>query len=111
MTDLRAELRTNLGTTCTLERELGGGRMSRVYLTQKTALGRQVVLKIIAPEPGRGLSAKRFAREVKLTARLQQANIFRVLTAGDAGGLPCYTMPYVGDESLRSRPSQGRASR
>ena len=46
---------------------------------------------------------ERFAREVRLAARLQQANIVPVLTAGDAGGLPYYTMPYVRGDSLRAR--------
>ncbi len=107
MTDPRDQLQTTLGTAYTLERELGGGGMSRVYLAQETALGRQVVVKVVAPELAEGLSAERFAREVKLAARLQQANIVPVLTAGDAGGLPYYTMPFVKGESLRARLAQG----
>jgi hypothetical protein len=39
------------------------------------SLGRDVVVKIIAPESTGGMSAERFAREVKLAAPLQQANI------------------------------------
>ena len=54
-----------------------------------------------------GLSAERFAREVKLAARLLQANIVPVLTAGTAGDVPYYTMPFVKGESLRIRLSQG----
>ena len=107
MTDLRDQLQTTLGAAYALERELGGGGMSRVYLAQETALGRQVVVKVIAPELAEGLSAERFAREVKLAARLQQANIVPVLTAGEAGGLPYYTMPFVKGESLRARLAQG----
>ena len=107
MTDPRVQLQQTLGAAYTLERELGGGGMSRVYLAQETALGRQVVVKVIAPELAEGLSAERFAREVKLAARLQQANIVPVLTAGDAGGLPYYTMPFVDGLSLRARLTQG----
>src|SRR5262249_52931884 len=51
--------------------------------------------------------ADRFAREVKLAARLQQANIVPVLAAGDASGLPFYTMPFVRGESLRARMASG----
>jgi len=90
-----------------IERELGGGGMSRVYLAQETALGRQVVVKVIAPELAQGLSAERFTREVKLAARLQQANIVPVLTAGDDGGLPWYAMPFVDGLSLRARLTEG----
>lgn len=90
-----------------LERELGGGGMSRVYLAEETALGRQVVVKVIAAELAEGLSAERFQREMKLAARLQQANIVPVLTAGVAAGLPYYTMPFVTGESLRARLHQG----
>src|SRR6185437_14004463 len=51
--------------------------------------------------------AERFAREVQVAARLQQANIVPVLTAGNANGLPYYTMPFVRGESLRARLATG----
>jgi serine/threonine-protein kinase len=95
-------LQAALGDRYRLERELGGGGMSRVYLAEEVALGRRVVIKLIPPELAQGLSAERFEREVKLAARLQQANIVPVLTAGDAAGLPYYVMPYVDGESLRA---------
>jgi len=98
-----AALRAGLADRYVIERELGGGGMSRVFLATETALGRQVVVKVIAPELAEGVSAERFAREMKLAARLQQANIVPVLSAGDANGLPYYTMPYVRGESLRAR--------
>ena len=89
------------------EREIGGGGMSRVWLATETALDRQVVVKVIAPELREGLSAERFTREVKLAARLQQANIVPVLSAGTADGVPYYTMPFVTGESLRARLTAG----
>jgi hypothetical protein len=84
--------------------------MSRVYLATETALGRAVVIKVIARELLEGLSAERFAREVKLAARLQQANVVPLLSAGDADGLPYYTMPFVEGLSLRARLEQGGLS-
>ncbi|HEV8357319.1 MAG TPA: protein kinase [Gemmatimonadales bacterium] len=90
-----------------IEREIGGGGMSRVWLATETALDRQVVVKVIAPELREGLSAERFTREVKLAARLQQANIVPVLSAGTADGVPYYTMPFVTGESLRARLTAG----
>src|SRR4051812_42079150 len=107
MNDISARLHSTLGSMYSIERELGGGGMSRVFVATETALGRTVVIKIIAPDPLEGLSAERFTREVKLAARLQQANIVPLLSAGDAGGLPYYTMPFVDGLSRRARLSTG----
>jgi len=100
-------LRESLAGRYRLERELGGGGMSRVFLARETALGREVVVKVIASELSGGVSAERFAREIATAARLQQANIVPVLTAGDADGLAYYCMPYVRGESLRARMAGG----
>ncbi|MBL0170369.1 MAG: protein kinase [Gemmatimonadaceae bacterium] len=107
MTDLREQLQSALGATYTLERELGGGGMSRVFVADEVALGRQVVIKVIAAELLEGVSTERFAREVKLAARLQHANIVPLHSAGVATGLPFYTMPFVRGETLRARLSRG----
>jgi serine/threonine-protein kinase len=105
--DIRDRLQAALSAAYTLERELGGGGMSRVFVARDQALGREVVVKVVAPELREGLSADRFAREVKVAARLQHANIVPLLSAGDANGMPYYTMPFVRGESLRSRLSSG----
>jgi serine/threonine-protein kinase len=55
------------------------------------------------------MSAERFAREVKLAARLQHANIVPVLSAGATGGMPYYTMPFIDGLSLRARIQLGAA--
>ena len=109
LTDLRAQLQATLGGAYSIERELGGGGMSRVFVARDETLGRDVVVKVIAPESAEGLSAERFAREVRLAARLQQANIVPVLAAGTSGSLPYYTMPFVRGESLRARLATGTA--
>jgi TolB-like protein/tetratricopeptide (TPR) repeat protein/tRNA A-37 threonylcarbamoyl transferase component Bud32 len=107
MSDMATRLTAALADRYRFERELGGGGMSRVWVATETALDRQVVVKVIAAELTEGLSAERFAREVRLAARLQQANIVPVLNAGTAAGLPYYTMPYVRGESLRARLAGG----
>jgi eukaryotic-like serine/threonine-protein kinase len=104
----RDRLQTTLGTAYTLERELGGGGMSRLFVAREEALGRDVVVKVLAPQLAEGLSAERFTREVRLAAALQEPHIVPVLAAGTtAEGLPYYTMPYVRGESLRARLRQG----
>ncbi|HEU4585401.1 MAG TPA: serine/threonine-protein kinase, partial [Gemmatimonadaceae bacterium] len=102
MSDLREQLQSTLAGSYTLDRELGGGGMSRVFLADELRLGRRVVVKVLSPELAAGISAERFEREIRLAASLQQANIVPVLSAGETDGLPYYTMPYVEGESLRS---------
>jgi tetratricopeptide (TPR) repeat protein len=102
MTDLVARLNAHVQDWCTIERELGGGGMSRVFVATETRLGRRVVVKVLAPEVAAEISTQRFEREIQTAASLQQANIVPVLTAGDAGGVPYFTMPFVEGESLRA---------
>jgi serine/threonine-protein kinase len=92
-----------LGDSYTIERELGGGGMSRVFVAEEIALGRSVVVKVLPIEMAGQVSVERFRREIRLAASLQQANIVPVISAGDAGGVAYYTMPFVKGESLRAR--------
>jgi len=100
--DLRDQLQTSLGHAYTLDRELGGGGMSRVFVATETALRRQVVVKVLPAELAGGVSADRFNREIQLAARLQHPNIVPLLSAGESAGVPYYTMPLVEGESLRA---------
>src|SRR5436853_3354215 len=101
--DVRERLQLSFGAAYTIERELGGGGMSCVFVAEERALGRKVVVKVLPPDLAAELSTERFAREIRLAAGLQQANIIPVLHAGDADGLPYYTMPFVEGLSLRQR--------
>ncbi len=106
--DLRDRVQASLGAAYTLDRELGGGGMSRVFVARDNALGRDVVVKVLAPELAEGISAERFGREIRLAAALQEPHIVPVHAAGvTADGLPWYTMPYVEGESLRARIERG----
>lgn len=87
----------------TIDRELGGGGMSRVYLAHDVTLERRVVIKVLASELVTGISRERFRREVLLSARLQHPNIVPVLDAGEAGGQPYFVMAYVDGEPLNAR--------
>jgi TolB-like protein len=101
--DLAPRLQKSLGEAFTLERELGGGGMARVFLAQDRALERRVVVKVLDLEGAVDASAERFRREVKVIAQLQHPHIVPVLTAGGDGTLLWYVMPYVAGESLRAR--------
>ncbi len=101
MSNIRDALQQSLGPTYTVERELGGGGMSRVFVAFDQALGRRVVAKVLSPELTASVYAERFMREILVVATLQHPHIVGVLTAGDADGLPYFTMPYVEGNSLR----------
>ena len=103
MTDLlRTHLQDTLGEAYALERELGGGGMSRVFVAVEAALGRRVVVKVLPPELAADVSCDRFRREIQLAAQLQHPHIVPVLAAGETHGLPFFTMPYVEGASLRA---------
>jgi tetratricopeptide (TPR) repeat protein len=101
--DIRARLQAHLGDAFQVERELGGGGMSRVFVATEVRLNRRVAIKVLTPELAQGLNAERFEREILLAASLQQANIVPLLSAGDFDGLPYFTMPFIEGESLRQR--------
>jgi eukaryotic-like serine/threonine-protein kinase len=106
--ELRERLQATLGSAYTIERELGGGGMSRVFAATETALGRKVVVKVLPPELAEGVSVERFKREIQLAARLQHPHIVPVLSAGEMSGLPYFMMPLVNGDSLRARLASGK---
>ena len=99
--ELRERLEHSLGEVFVIERELGGGGMSRVFLAHERALDRQVVVKVLHPELS-GVNVDRFRREIQLLAQLQHPHIVPVHAAGEAGGILYFTMPYIDGESLRA---------
>ena len=108
MRDIREALQQSLGDAYHIERELPRGGMSRVFAAKETALGRVVVLKVLAPELAATLSAERFKREITLAARLQHPHIVPLLSTGQANDSLFYTMPLVDGESLRERMARER---
>jgi eukaryotic-like serine/threonine-protein kinase len=108
--DIREDLQRALGTAYTIERELGGGGMSIVFVATDNALGRQVVIKVLPYELAATVSVERFKREIMLSAALQHPNIVPVLSAGQAEQLPYFIMPYVDGESVRARMARGPLS-
>jgi serine/threonine-protein kinase len=101
--DVRTQLEAALAPGYSIVRELGGGGMSCVFLATETALDREVVIKVLPPELAHAVSADRFRQEIRHAARLSHPHIVPLLSAGQAGNLLYYTMPFVEGESLRSR--------
>ncbi len=108
MSDFTAQLQASLAPSYTLERELTGGGMSRVFVATDTALGRKVVVKVLPPELAAGVNHERFRREIQVVAQLQHPHIVPLLSAGEQGALIWYTMPYIHGESLRELLATGQ---
>ena len=103
MAELRERLQAAVGDAYAIERELGGGGMSRVFLATETELGRKVVIKVLPPEMGAGVNVERFRREIQLAASLQHPHIVPLLTAGASDDLLYYMMPFIQGQSLREQ--------
>ena len=110
VSDLLADLQAHFADKYHLERELGGGGMSRVFVARDERLDRRVVIKLLPPQVTATISADRFKREIMLAAQLQHPNIVPVLSAGEFGTLPYFIMPYIDGESLRARMMRGPLS-
>src|SRR6266496_987782 len=103
MSDLRSRLQAVLAERYAIDRELGRGGMSLVYLARDRRHDRLVALKVLRPELGASLGPERFLREIKVAAGLTHPHILPLFDSGEADGLLFYVMPYVEGESLRQR--------
>jgi hypothetical protein len=93
-----------------LERIIGRGGMSIVYLAEHLRLGRRVAFKVLAPQfaedPG---FRQRFIRESRTAAALDHPNIVTVYDAGEFDGLLYISMRYVEGSDLSRVLSEGGA--
>ena len=91
-----------------IERELGHGGMSTVYLAVQESLGRQVALKVMAPALAADRSfGERFLREARTVAQLTHQNILAVYEFGSIEHTYYLAMEYVSDGDLKQRIRQG----
>ncbi len=103
LADLRTDLQRAVGDVYRIERELGAGGMSQVFLAVEQSLNRQVVIKVLPPEMTTEVSAARFKREMEVTAQLQHPHVLPILSAGARENLLYYVTPYIAGETLRHR--------
>jgi serine/threonine-protein kinase len=85
-----------------LEQEIGAGGMAVVFRALDERLGRLVALKVLAP----GLTAdegfrRRFLRESRAAAAVDDPHIIPVYEAGQAGGVLFLAMRYVSGGDVR----------
>jgi YVTN family beta-propeller protein len=86
-----------------IERVLGRGGMSVVYLAHDPRLKRNVALKLLAPELAEDEGFRvRFLRESQLAASLDHPNVVPVYEAGEVDGLLYIAMRYVSGIDLKA---------
>jgi serine/threonine protein kinase len=107
---LRPRLEEHVAAQYTIEHELGGGGMSRVFVGLDRTLNRRVAIKVLPPSLAASLSANRFRREIMVSAGLQHPHIVPVLSASELDGIPYFVMPFIEGESLRARHARGPLS-
>ncbi len=95
-----------------VERLLGSGGMSAVYLARQLQLDRRCALKVLLP--GRAAhpdAAARFAREAMLASRIAHPNLCHVYDSGcTPEGLAWLAMEYLEGESLATALARGPLS-
>jgi eukaryotic-like serine/threonine-protein kinase len=109
LVDQLSSLRAALGERYTIERELGRGGMSTVYLAEDPKHHRSVAVKVLRADLATSLGSERFRREITLAAKLQHPHIVAVYDSGEtASGVLWFTMPLIEGESLRDRMRRER---
>ena len=100
--EFEKRLKDTLSTAYEIDRELGGGGMSRVFVATDRILGRKIVIKVLSPELTAEVNRGRFRREMQVAAQLQHPHIVPLLSAGEQDDLLYFTMPFIKGESLKT---------
>jgi len=88
-----------------VEKKLGEGGMSYVYLAREINSGATVAIKVLSPKLASDRSSvERLRREAGLAMRLEHPNVCRILRLGESeDGLIYLVMPYLKGELLSDR--------
>jgi serine/threonine-protein kinase len=91
-----------------VQRKLGEGGMSFVYLARDTATGDAVAIKVLSPKLAADAnSLARLRREAGLAMRLNHPNVCPILRLGESDrGLPYLVMPFLRGELLSDREAR-----
>ncbi len=99
-----------IGTYRVLQK-IGEGGFGAVYTAEDTAIGRQVVLKVLTTDvAGNQEMLQRFQREVEMIARLEHPYILPVYEFGQVDGDPYIAMRYMRGGSLYDALRKGSLS-
>ncbi len=95
---------TVLGS-CVLERLLGYGGSSAVFLGQQHTPSRKVAIKVFLPRSTMDMQMRRdfyrrFLREAEAASQLNHPNILPIYSYGEQDGLPYIIMPYMSGGTL-----------
>jgi serine/threonine-protein kinase len=102
MTDTGASLVGRRLGPYSIEKQLGLGGMSAVYLAHDARLGRKVALKLLDPMmTGNEEWRLRFIREARLASALDHPNICTIHEVGEADNHHFIAMQYLEGETLR----------
>jgi serine/threonine-protein kinase len=107
MSEFEQQLKETLSAAYEIERELGGGGMSRVFVATDRVIGRKIVIKLLSPELIADVNRGRFRREIQVAAQLQHPHIVPLLSAGEHEDIVYYTMPFIAGESLKQSVEKG----
>src|SRR5437016_4187043 len=102
---LATRLSQALGSSYTLEGEIGRGGMGVVFSARDERLKRKVAVKVLPPELAfREEIRLRFVREAETAARLSHPHIVPIHSVGESpDGLVYFVMAYVDGESLGAK--------
>src|SRR5579875_2144729 len=90
---------------CVLEKTLGYGGSSAVFLAQQNSPRRKVAVKVFLPSPHMNIYMqrefyRRFLHEAEAASKLNHAHILPIYAYGEQDGLPYIVMPYMGGGTL-----------
>ena len=88
-----------------VQKKLGEGGMSYVYLAKEVSTGQEVAIKVLSPKLATDKSSvERLRREAGLAMRLDHPNVCRIMRLGESeDGLIYLVMPFLEGELLSDR--------
>ena len=97
--------------SCVLERLLGYGGSSAVFLARQQSPERKVAVKVFLPRTTMEVRVqrdfyRRFLREAEAASKLSHPNILPIYAYGEQDGLPYIVMPYMPGGTLSEYMSQ-----
>jgi eukaryotic-like serine/threonine-protein kinase len=103
MRSTASAIESSLGERYRIERELGRGTMSTVFLAHDLKHARPIALKVFHPDFAEAMDRERFLREIEILARLRHPHILPLHDSSAADGMLSFVMPYLDEGSLRAR--------